>query len=85
MRSSVKMSFSPFVVLEKSMKLKIFLGSLIIGAVATVAPAYSAGFTAASIGEWFFNTLFATAILGFLGTRFLLKDEDSTPRRRRKK
>ncbi len=67
------------------MKLKIFLGSLLIGAIATVAPAYSAGFTPASIGEWFFNTLFATAILGFLGVKFLLKDEPTRSSRIKRK
>ena len=57
------------------MKLKVFLGSVVIGILVTAFPAYSAGFTPASIGEWFFNALFVTAILGFVGMKFMVSDE----------
>ncbi len=61
------------------MKLAVLLGSLIIGLLVTGLPAYNAGFTPASIGEWLFNALFVAAILGFLGMKFLLNDHTRSP------
>jgi hypothetical protein len=61
------------------MKTKVLVGSLVIGVLITGFPAYNAGFTPVSIGEWFVNSLFATAILGFLGMKFLVNE----PRRSR--
>ena len=61
------------------MKFAVLLGSLLIGVLLTGLPAYHAGFTAASIGEWFFNALFVAAILGFLGMKFLLNEPTRSP------
>ena len=68
----------------KITKGKIFFASIFIGIVATVAPAYSAGFSPSSIGEWFINALFVSAILGFIGVKFLLDEPYRSPNRKRK-
>ena len=61
------------------MKHKVLLGSLAIGILVTAIPAYNDGFTSASIGEWFFNALFVTAILGFVGMKFLVGESPRSP------
>lgn len=69
------------------MKVKILLGSLFIGVAITAIPAFNAGFSPSSVAEWFFNALFATAILGFIGMKFIANDTPraAPPSKRRKK
>ena len=70
------------------MKHKVLLGSMVIGVLVTAIPAFNEGFTPTSIGEWFFNALFVTAILGFLGVKFLVGDSprsSSPPKKNIKK
>jgi len=56
-------------------KVKIFLGSLFLGALLAGIPAFYAGFTSESIRDWIFNGLFATAIIGFIGVKMFVKNE----------
>jgi len=56
-------------------KVKIFLGSLLLGALLAGIPAYNAGFTSEAIRDWIFNGLFVTAIIGFIGVKMFVKNE----------
>ena len=56
-------------------KIMVFLGSLLLGALLAGVTAYTAGFTAEAIRDWIFNGLFATAIIGFIGVKVFVKNE----------
>ncbi|MBS1170919.1 MAG: hypothetical protein H6R01_1837 [Burkholderiaceae bacterium] len=58
-----------------SIKMKVFLASLAIGALVTSGNIISSGFTAENIREWLINGLFVTAIVGFIGTKFFSDDQ----------
>lgn len=66
------------------MKAAVLFGSLFIAILVTGFPAYNAGFTPSSIGEWFFNAIFVAAILGFLGMKIFLNEPTRTPSSPRK-
>lgn len=66
------------------MKFAVLLGSFLIGVLVTAYPAFNAGFTPSSIGEWFFNAIFVAAILGFLGMKIFLNEPTRSPSSARK-
>ena len=57
------------------MKAMILVGSLLIGAGVATFQAYNAGFTSGAIGTSVINGLFAAAIVGWVGMKFLYKEK----------
>lgn len=53
----------------------LFLATLFIGGLLTLPAAYMAGFTDEALSNWAFNSLFAAAVLGFIGSKFIFNDK----------
>lgn len=65
----------------KVTKTKLFLASMLIGAITTSGTVISSGFTPVNIRDWVINGLFVAAIAGFLGVKIFPVDD--SPKRKR--